>query len=161
MRNTRLKNTYGNKLAQTLSYMEQQIAALKSAPQYLGGSSVVYFTSSTEAAYDWNGTPSDSASAYLLVTLTATTADVLYGTLVTQLFVGIDTAWYRPSNEFADLAAGDIAITSGITLVPNAPGLGTNVNQFIVTVNGDSTREVWLKLYALALDEVTITVEAL
>jgi hypothetical protein len=161
MPSTRLKKTADHKLSTTLTYLEQQLNAIKASQQYLGGSSVVFSESSSGSTYDWNGTPSDSATTYLLVTITADTAPVLYSSLVTQLFVGTSTSWYRPSNFLADQAAGDIPINVSITDVPNAPGLGSDVNQCVISINGDNVRPAWLKLFVLALDTTTFTLAVL
>jgi hypothetical protein len=155
--NSRLTSTPDNKLVTAIQQLETEVAALK-ATQLLGGSSVMGFSSDTGAAYDWSGnTPSSGDPiVFLLVTATAVTSPVLYAYVVTQLFVGTSSSWYRPDSALADQAAGKTPFEASPIAVP-ASG-GTNQNQWVVAIQGDPTKTVYAKFYVPALDKVTITV---
>ena len=76
----RLRHLPQNKLDTILTGLEQEAAALKGAPQFVGGSSVVFFQSDSGSPYDWSGTltrivgaPTGNGQAFILVQATAVT----------------------------------------------------------------------------------------
>jgi hypothetical protein len=163
MSNTRIKLTYDHSLPAKLNYLQNQLNALKAAPQQLGGSSVVFFTSQTDAAYDWSGNVPSSGDpvVFLLVSATAENSAVLYANLIAQIFVGSPTDWYRPSEALGDQVAGHIPFFTSVTVVPSPSGTPASTLQWVVGIEGDPARTAYAKFFVNALDNVTLTVEVL
>ena len=159
----RAKNLPQYGLQTKLAQLQTELDALKTT-QYLGGSSVVFFVSSTGEEYDWTGTltqisggPTGDGQAFLLVTATAQTMPTLYAFVVAKLYVGSPTSWYRPSDSFTDLLASAVPFVLNVINVPNT-ALDANVNQFLVQVTGDTTRTAYVQVFIESLDNVDITV---
>lgn len=152
-----------NKLQTTVSDLQTQIDALKTT-QYLGGSSVVFFTTSTGHAYDWTGTltqipgfPTGNGQAFLVVTATANTMATLYANLIVRLFVGSPTAWYRPSDGFTDQLGSAVPFSTSVLDAPNS-GSDPALKTWVLQVTGDLTRTAYVQVFVQALDGVAITV---
>lgn len=152
-----------NRLQTTIEALQTQIDAMKTT-QYLGGSSVVYYNSSTGAPYDWTGTltqipgyPTGNGQAFLVVTATALSMATLYADIITKLYVGTSTSWYRPSNGFTDQLGSAAPFNVNVLDAPNSmsnPALKT----WVLQVTGDLTRTAYVQVFVQALDHVSITV---
>jgi hypothetical protein len=159
---SRLRNLHDNKLATELSQLEQDTQALKSSSQYLGGSSVVFFTSTAAGTYDWSGTIPDpiglgSGGIVFLVTATAETMDVLYAVLYVDLYVGTPLAPYDGAALLTDFAGGVNAFQTTFTDVPNDTNEPT-VKQWFCQLAGDTVRQAAVKFRIEALDHAAVTI---
>lgn len=146
-----------------LDTAERSLNELKSAPQYVGGSSLQFFQSDSGASYDWTGTLPASPLApatgtkILRVTATATTMANLFGDLIGYLYKGNMSTWYRPSNYLADLKVGttpfSISVQEEVLDLSNR-----NKKQWTVVITGNKVTTCFVKLYVVANDEVTLTI---
>lgn len=150
-------------LEQALVGLERDARELSTTAQRTGGASLLFKATEGAAGYDWSGllTPDSFGSGVKLlrVIATASTADNLYGDLITwPLYV--DGAPYRLADQFDALAAGDPAFfmeTYEDQVSPDQP----REKRWIVALNGDHTTPVGLKVCVIANDIVAVTVEEL
>lgn len=167
--NSRLKHLHSNKLVTALTGLEEDAAAFKGATQ-LTGADVVYTVSTNPTAYDWTGTisPGSSNAVWFLVTLTGEPGTVLYCSVAAAISVDGFASRYTMADFGSDLVALDMGGSLGpvepsVWRVPNSGGQGANINQgqIELQVAGATARTVWMKVYASALQPVTLTVTPL
>lgn len=166
--NTRLKQLHNNKLITTVTELEDDVQALKGASQLTGGSSVVYTVSTNTTAYDWTGTvDATTKKKNFVITVTGASGTVLYANLSVKLFVGSQSTEYTPADAVSETFAEDTGASTTppfimqVSTVPAPSGSGPNVSQAQCILQGDPARTAWIKVYASALQPVSIGVTAL
>lgn len=167
---SRLDSLPDERLSATLDKVSATLHDLKTSAQITGSASLQGVPFDSGAAYDWSGklnqdpqAPSGYGALSLEVTLTAANMDNLFGQLYAYLYVGTSTNWYRPSNYIYDVGLFNPAIKPWLCNVTDGsvPVANRKQKRWLVYLNGDTTKTVYLKFYGNVSDSASISIQVL
>lgn len=161
--NQRIQDATGQGVITDIVTAVKQSQQMKGV-QPIGGDSLVFYQSDSGLSYDWTGTLPVSGGVstgekILLVEVQAITQNVLFADLIYELYVGTSTNRYTAQNYLADIKLGHTGFI--MNLIPQPLKISyQNRARFGITIQGDTTTTCFAKFYAVANDQVSITVTA-
>lgn len=161
----RLDRLPANTLMTTIDKLEHDLDEMKSAPQFISGSSVVYFISQAAATYDWTGLLPDSVGLgqggkLFKIEAVAQSMDVMWGNVYCDVYTGSPLVKYYPDDALTAFISGGYAFTTSFTDIPNDTN-SPNTRAWFCSFIGDATINAAIKFHIEGLDYATITITAI
>lgn len=159
--NQRIQDITGQSVINDIVTSARQTQQMKNV-QPIGSDSLVFYQSDSGLAYDWSGVLPTSGGVssgrqVLLVEFQAITQKVLFADLIYELYVGSSTSRYTVQNYLADTKAGITGFE--VFKIPQPLQISNQDKaRFGIIIEGDNTSTCYAKFYAVANDQVTITV---
>jgi hypothetical protein len=159
--NQRIQDATGLSTLNNIVTAAKQTQQMKSA-QPIGGDSLIFYQSDSGLSYDWSGTlpasggPS-TGTKILLVEVQAVTQKVLFADLIYDLYVGSSTNRYTVQDYLSALESHSTGFI--MNRIPQPLDINNqNKARFGISIDGDTTTTCYTKFYAVANDQINITV---